>query len=101
MQLTDGELSNLRALQNKLLRRILHIPSTFTDRQQTNASMYERIKIEFGFRFEHFADTRRKTKIKIRLFGHILRASIVDPLAQVTFKAEGVTPRTPAQKKAG
>ena len=99
MQLTDGELSRLNAFQNKSLRRILHIPSTFIDRQQTNASMYERIRNEFGCRFEHFADTWRKTKIG--LLGHILRASIADPLAQVTFKADGVTPRTPAQKRPG
>ena len=99
MQLTDAELSRLNAFQNKSLHRILHIPSTFIDRQQTNASMYERIRHEFGCRFEHFADTLRKTKI--RLFGHILRASIADPLAQITVKADGVTPRAPAKKRPG
>ena len=32
---------------------------------------------------------------------HILRASAVDPLAQVTLKADGVTPRSPVKTRPG
>ena len=55
VQLTNAELSTLNAFQNKSLRRILHIPPTFINREQTNVSMYDKIRNEYGCSFEHFA----------------------------------------------
>ena len=96
VQLTNAELSTLNAFQNRSLRRILHIPPTFIDREQTNASMYDKIRNDYGCSFEHFADTWRKAKF--RLFG---RASPADPLVQVTFKTDGLTPRAPTRRRPG
>ena len=98
VHLTNAELSTLNAFQNKSLRIILHIPPTFIDREQTNASMYDKTRNDYGCSFEHFADTWRKAKF--RLFGHILRASPADPLVQVTFKTDGLTPRAPTRRAA-
>ena len=38
---------------------------------------------------------------KFRLFGHVLRASPADPLVQVTFKTDGLTPRAPTRRRPG
>ena len=67
VQLTNAELSTLNAFQNKSLRRILHIPPTFIDREQTNAKMYDKIRNDCGCFFEHFADTWRKAKFRLFL----------------------------------
>ena len=99
LQLTAADISRLNAFQNKSLRRILGIPPTFIDREQTNARMYASIQQQYGCTYESFGDTWRKTKC--RLFGHILRAPRSDPLVQVTLNRDGVTPKNPAYRRPG
>ena len=88
-------LSALNAFQNESLRRILHIPPTFS--QTGNRLLLlmlacmVKIRKDYGCSVEHFADTRRKAKF--RLFGHVWRASQADPLVQATFKTDGLTLR--------
>ena len=99
IQLTTADISRLNAFQNKSLRRILGIPPTFIDREQTNARMYASIQQEHGCTFEPFGQTWKKAKC--RLFGHTLRAPRSDPLVQVVLEFDGVTPKTPLFRRPG
>ena len=71
MQLMNAELSEINALQNTSLRRILGKLATFLDREQTNQRMYQEIRQIYHCNLEHFGDTWRKAKLRS------------DPLSQV------------------
>ena len=99
IQLTKAEISRLNAFQNKSLRRILRLPSTFIDRQATNERMYEEIRNQYGCVFEHFGTTWKKANM--RLFGHVLRSSPADPMNQVTLDGDNLRPRPVHARRTG
>ena len=81
---TCAELSTLNAFQNKSLWRIWHIPSTFIDREQTNASMYDNIRDDYGCSV-HTLETHG-ARHSSDFLGFVLRASPANPLVQVASK---------------
>lgn len=99
IQITDAEINRINAFQNKSLRRILHKPPTFIDRTETNQKMYDEIQQVHGCKFEHLGDTWKRNKLK--LLGHILRASPADPLSQITFGNDYLLPRPVLKRRAG
>ena len=99
IQVTESEISKLNAFQNESLRRILGKPPTFIDRQATNASMYQEIQEIQGCAFESFGITCKKAKM--RLFGHVLRASPADPMSQVSFHVDNLRPRPVRSRRSG
>ena len=99
IQLTQSEISRLNGFQNKSLRRILGKPPTFIDRQATNQRMYDEIRDVHGCNFEHFGDTWKKAKM--RLFGHVLRASSADPMNQVCLDVDNLRPRQVHGRRSG
>ena len=99
IQLTQSEISRWNAFQNKSLRRILGKPPTFIDGQATNASMYHEVREIHGCAFESFGITWKKAKM--RLFGHLLRASPADPMNQVSFHVDNLRPRPVRSRRSG
>jgi hypothetical protein len=79
---TGGNFKTER-FQNKSLRRILDIPSTYIDRSYTNERMFTMTREQHGCRFETFRETWRKRTCKF--LGHILRCHHSDTLHQIIF----------------
>ena len=99
IQLTPAEISKMNAFQNKSLRRILDIPSTYIDRSYTNERLYSLIREQYRCHYESFGESWRKRKCKF--LGHILRCHHSDPLHQVTFSYDSVSSRTPPLLRPG
>ena len=95
--------------QQRCLRKILGIASTYIDRSHTNEKVFEIANKEKG------ADQdKTKTKIvpitetlktkKCTLLGHVIRAGVrdaLDPLHLVTFESEDLEPKTAAYRRSG
>lgn len=75
----------------KGLRRILHLPPTFIDRSTTNQRVLDILRDSHQICTDLFSHTWLKRKLK--LFGHILRTSLDDPLRQVLFEYNTYIPR--------
>ena len=99
MQLTPAQQSRLDAFQIKCLRRALHIPPTFIDRQWTNAKVLEIASTILEKPIKTFSQSW--TQAKQRLLGHILRADHTDPLRQVTFEQDSCMPKQFYKKRRG
>ena len=102
VQLTQAMCKKIDAFQLRGLRRILNMSTTFINRANTNANVYEEAtKIAYPN-----AEDKRKVKPfstyyadkKASLLGHILRASDDDPLRQVSFQP-GTAYRVQYEKK--
>ena len=99
IQLTPVEQSKLDAFQMSGLRRILKIPPTHIDRTWTNERVYTKAREEAGKDIMRFTDMWMKQKLK--LLGHLLRATPEDPLHQVVFRDSTKIPRMITRRRAG
>ena len=91
IQLTGAMLKKIDAFQIRCLKRILRIPSTFTDRRQNPNRVALQRCTEIlcqnqGDQREFELFNRSYHRRKSRLLGHVLRSRDEDPMRQVSFQ---------------
>ena len=90
IQLTGAMLKKIDAFQIRCLKRILRIPSTFTDRQNPNRVVLQRcteiLYQNQGDQREFELFSRSYHRRKSRSLGHVLRSRDEDPMRQVSFQ---------------
>ena len=91
IQLTQVEQDRIDAFQMKGIRRIMKVPPTYEDRTQTNEVVMQEAKKIAEKDIFKFSDMWLRQKLK--LLGHLLRASPDDPLHQVIFHENTKKPR--------
>ena len=102
--ITEDQQKKLNAFQMRGIRTILKKQSTFMDRSNTNARLLEEASmLAFGqgshrkiTLFSEFYANRRA-----KLLGHVIRASIGDPLRQVTLEPFTATRPSYGKKRVG
>ena len=99
MELTPAQRNRLDAFQVKCIRRALHIPPTFIDRQWTNDKVMEIASTILEKPVQKFSQSWLQAKH--RLLGHILRTNHSDPLRQVTFEPNSCLPKQFNKKRRG
>jgi hypothetical protein len=110
-ELTGRSLQALDVFQLRALRKILHMPTTYVDRGNTNAEVYRRAQAALsppgqagrtrargeGFQLLSEAYSIRKTKF----FAQILLAPPTCPLRDITFEPHTMAPRDHHPKRIG
>ena len=90
LHLTEAISKKLDAFQLRGLRKILGLNTTFINRANTNAKVYEEASriaypsLHDNRRVQRFSEFHSKRKAK--LMGHILRTDRDDPLRQISFQ---------------
>lgn len=99
IQMNQSELNRLNAFQIRTYRRILHIPPTSIDRSMTNERVKDLIKHIHGIPIVEFSQLWLDRKLQ--LLGHIIRANPQDPMRQVLFQPNCLTPRSEHTRRVG
>ena len=105
IHLSDAILSKLDAFQLKGIRKILNIQTTYMNRANTNARVFERAstianpksKPNKNIRpFSHYVQTRQESLLK-----HVVRSTNDDPLRQCTLEFNRPTPFKVLKRRIG
>ena len=105
LELTTGDLAHLNAFQLKGLRRILKMKTTFVDRGNTNAKVFEKanaMKNPTGTQGKNIvAFSKYIHQQQNKLLAHTVRAPPEDPLRQCTLVANSAIPYQVDNRRVG
>lgn len=102
IQLTQRDQDRINTHQMKGIRRILGVPPTHISKEEgttpvTNVEAWAMAEKEKGGPITKFTDMWHKQKMK--LLGHVIRASDEDPMRQVSFEKGTIKPKATIAKQ--
>lgn len=90
VHLTKSLVQKINAFHHKGLRKILRLTSTYIDRRNTNAKLFEKASAIAGREIIPFSKMLEQRRVK--LAGHVLRTSSTDPMRQISYQPDSANP---------
>ena len=97
--MTQNLARRLDTFQMKGLRKILGIPPTYIHRSTSNQDIFNILRHQHDVHILPLSQVL--TRRKVTLLGHIIRTDRSDPMHQVTFRDENLSPFHPIVRRPG